>query len=140
MKKKLLFLCSGNSCRSQMAEGIAKKILTNNIIIKSAGVESHGINKHAINSMHEISISIVDQKSKIVNINDFNNFDLIITLCVNAKDRCPTFHSKNTHIHWNIEDPATFKGNIEDTKNKYAEVRDVIFKNIHYLKNILENE
>ena len=136
MKKKLLFLCTGNSCRSQMAEGIANELLPEDIIIKSAGTEAQGVNSNAVQVMADISIPIAHHKSKKINFKDLDDFDLVITLCGDARDKCPVFESKTKHIHWGIEDPVVFKGNKRDTYIKYVEVRNIIFDKINNLKNI----
>ena len=138
-KKKILFLCTGNSCRSQIAEGIANKLLSKDIITKSAGTESHGLSQNAIKVMDDISIPISHHKSKKINFEDLNSFDIVITLCGDAKDRCPYFKSKTKHIHWNIEDPAVFAGTKKDIYIKYAEVRDDIFKKINNFKTKLRS-
>jgi len=139
MKKKLLFLCTGNSCRSQMAEGIAKKLLSEDIIIKSAGTEAQGVNANAIKVMADISIPIFHHQSKKVNLKDLDDFDLVITLCGDARDKCLIFKSTTQHIHWGIEDPAIFIGNKEETYMKYEEVRDMLFDKISKFKNKSRN-
>ena len=133
MKKKVLFLCTGNSCRSQIAEGFAKKLLPKDLHIESAGTEAHGLNPYTVKTMHEIGIDISYHKSKKINTNDINKFDLVITLCGDAKDKCPIV-DLNKHIHWDIPDPANFKGNQIDTKQKYSKVRELIFKKIKTFK------
>ena len=133
MKKKLLFLCTGNSCRSQMAEGFAKELLSKDLHIESAGTEAHGLNPYTIKTMNEINIDISYHKSKKINLNDIDKFDLVITLCGDAKDKSPIV-DKNKHIHWDIPDPANFKGNEIDTKQKYSEVRKLILKKIKIFK------
>jgi len=133
MIKKLLFLCTGNSCRSQMAEGFAKKILSKSLQIESAGTEAHGLNPYTVKTMDEIGIDISHHQSKKINTNDIEKFDLVITLCGDAKDKCPII-DKNKHIHWDIPDPANFKGNEIDTKRKYSKVRELIFKKINKFK------
>ena len=133
MKKKLLFLCTGNSCRSQIAEGFAKKILSKNLYIESAGTEAHGLNPYTVQTMHEAGIDISHHKSKKINSNDIDAFDLVITLCGDAKDKCPILDA-NKHIHWDVPDPANFRGNNLDTKIKYAEVRELILKKIKLFK------
>ena len=89
-----------------MAEGIANKILSKDITIKSAGTEAHGVNPIAIEVMNDISISISHHQSEKINYKDIEKFDLIITLCGDARDKCPYFKSTTKHIHWDIEDPA----------------------------------
>ena len=130
--KKILFLCTGNSCRSQIAEGFGKKYLSN-YNVSSAGTETHGMNPNTIKTMNEIGIDISNQTSKKINFNNLNSYDLIITLCGDAKDKCPVLDTKK-HIHWNIPDPANFRGNKLDTKMKYAEVRELILKKIKLFK------
>jgi len=134
MIKKLLFLCTGNSCRSQMAEGFAKELLSKNLHIESAGTEAHGLNPYTVKTMDEIGVDISHHQSKKINVDDIEEFDLVITLCGDAKDKCPII-DKNKHIHWNIPDPANFKGNDIDTMQKYSEVRELILKKIKTFKN-----
>ena len=133
MKKKILFLCTGNSCRSQMAEGFANKLLSKDLHIESAGTEAHGLNPYTVQTMQEIGIDISHHQSKKINNAEITKFDLVITLCGDAKDKCPII-DKNKHMHWDIPDPANFKGNNTDTKQKYSEVRDLILKKIKALK------
>tara|TARA_B110001454_G_C12673215_1_gene414654 strand:- start:841 stop:1263 length:423 start_codon:yes stop_codon:yes gene_type:complete len=139
MKKNLLFLCTGNSCRSQMAEGIANKLLPEDVTIKSAGTEAQGVNPNAIKVMSDLSIPISHHKSERIDFKDLDNFDIIITLCGDAKDKCPIFDSKTQHIHWGIEDPAVFVGNENETYLKYKEVRDILFDKISDFKKKLRN-
>ena len=131
--QSILFLCTGNSCRSQMAEGIARKYI-GNITLYSAGIEAHGINPYAINAMKEIDIDISNYKSKVITLENISSYDLIITLCGDAKDNCPLLDDKPVHEHWALEDPAVFIGNEEEKSRKFAEIRDVIYKNIKDLK------
>ena len=133
MIKKLLFLCTGNSCRSQMAEGFAKELLSKNLHIESAGTEAHGLNPYTVKTMDEIGVDISHHQSKKINVDDIEEFDLVITLCGDAKDKCPII-DKNKHIHWDIPDPANFKGNDIDTMQKYSEVRELILKKIKIFK------
>ena len=133
MIKKLLFLCTGNSCRSQMAEGFAKELLSKDLHIESAGTEAHGLNPYTVKTMNEINIDISYHKSKKINLNDIDKFDLVITLCGDVQDNCPILDTKK-HLHWDIPDPANFKGNKIDTKQKYSEVRELILKKIKIFK------
>ena len=98
MRKKILFLCTGNSCRSQMAEGFAKNVFSKNIYFESAGTRADGLNPYTVNTMNEIGIDISHHKSKKININDIDKFDLVITLCGDAKDKCPVLDTKNIYI------------------------------------------
>ena len=122
-----------------MAEGIANKLLPKDIIVKSAGTEAQGVNTNAIKAMADISIPISHHKSKKINSEDLDDFDLVITLCGDARDKCPIFKSKTEHIHWGIEDPAVFIGDEDETYMKYEEVRDIIFDKISQFKNKLRN-
>ena len=116
-----------------MAEGFGKKILSKNLHIESAGTEAHGLNPYTVKTMNDIGIDISHQKSKKINDNNIEKFDLVITLCGDAKDKCPIV-DKNKHMHWDIPDPANFKGNEIDTKQKYSEVRELILKKIKIFK------
>ena len=116
-----------------MAEGFAKQILPQEIDIKSAGTEAQGLNPYTVHTMKEVEIDISDHKSKKIDNNEIEQFDLVITLCGDAKDKCPTLNI-NKHIHWDIPDPANFKGNELDTKQKYSEVRELILTKIKQFK------
>ena len=135
--KKILFLCTGNSCRSQIAEGFGKKYLSN-YNVSSAGTETHGMNPNTIKTMNEIGIDISNQTSKKINLNDLNNYDLIITLCGDAKDKCPTFKKEIKHIHWDLSDPANIIGNDAEILKGYAKVRDQILTEIKLLNKIIK--
>ena len=130
---KILFLCTGNSCRSQMAEGIAKKEIHNKVI-ESAGTSPDLVNPYAIKVLKDIAIDISANKSKKIKFNDIDKYDLIITLCGDARDSCPVISSPSKHIHWDIEDPAKFKGADNQINLKFAEIRDIIYKHINLLK------
>ena len=116
-----------------MAEGFALNLLPNNIYIKSAGTEAHGLNPYTVYTMNEVGIDISHHKSKKINNDEIEKFDLVITLCGDAKDKCPTLNV-NKHVHWDIPDPANFKGNESDTKQKYSEVRELILDKIKIFK------
>ena len=134
MKKNILFLCTGNSCRSQIAEAIAKKEINNNILIESAGTNPEQVNPYAIKALKDIGIDISNNKSKKIEFNDITKFDLVITLCGDARDNCPVINSPTKHIHWDIEDPAKFKGTNDQLDLKFAEIRDIIYKHINLFK------
>ncbi|KFK77168.1 arsenate reductase [Bacillus spizizenii] len=88
-KKTIYFLCTGNSCRSQMAEGWGKEYLGDKWNVYSAGIEAHGLNPNAVKAMKEAGIDISNQTSDIIDPNILNNADLVITLCGDAADKCP---------------------------------------------------
>lgn len=109
-KKTIYFLCTGNSCRSQMAEGFGKQILGERFNIYSAGIEAHGLNPKAIEVMAEKEIDISDQTSDIIDPEILHNADYVITLCGDAKDKCPMIPPHVKRQHWGFEDPAKAKG------------------------------
>ena len=102
-----------------MAEGISNKLLPEDITIKSAGTEAHDVNPNAIKVMSDLSIPISHHKSERIDFKDLDNFDIIITLCGDAKDNCPII-SDNKHIHWEIEDPEKYKEDKEGSIKKYS--------------------
>ena len=117
-----------------MAEGIAKQLLPELIKIESAGTEAYGVNLIAIEVLNNIGIDISSHQSNKINFNDIKKYDLVITLCADAMDKCPIFDSENQHIHWDIDDPANFKGSLKDTHIYYAKIRDMIYNKITELK------
>jgi len=110
LQRGILFLCTGNSCRSQMAEGFAKKMLPKDIKIFSAGLEPKGVHPTAIKVMQEIGVDISQQKSKNISEILLDKINIVITLCGDAAERCPIFPGKVKRIHWEIEDPAKAQG------------------------------
>ncbi|RZI48990.1 arsenate reductase (thioredoxin) [Lactococcus kimchii] len=102
---QVYFLCTGNSCRSQMAEGFARKFLPD-WTIASAGVEKHGLNPRAVETMASYGIDISQNQSKVIDREYFNASDLIVTLCGDAKDKCPLIPAGVKHLHWDLPDPA----------------------------------
>ena len=134
MHKKLLFLCTGNSCRSQMAEGFANIKLNKKFKIFSAGVEAHGLNPKAVRAMDEIGIDISNQRSNSILEDELSQHDLIITLCGDARDRCPVLLGcSRNNIHWDLQDPAKARGNESEIMNMYRQVRDQISNHIDSL-------
>jgi len=124
--KKVLVLCTGNSCRSQIAEGYLKHFANGNAEIYSAGIETHGVNPKAIATMAEDGIDIANHTSN--NIDEYTNigFDYVITVCDNAKENCPYFPTKAIKLHYNFPDPAKAKGTEEEIKAEFASVRNMI--------------
>jgi arsenate reductase (thioredoxin) len=125
-KKKILVLCTGNSCRSQIAEGYLRFFAKNAVEVYSAGVETHGVNPKAIATMQADGIDISNHTSN--NILEYTNieFDFVITVCDNAKERCPYFPSNAQKFHYNFPDPAKATGTDEEIINEFAKVRDMI--------------
>ena len=133
--KGILFLCTGNSCRSQMAEGFARKILPKDIKIFSAGLEPKGVHPMAIKVMQEIGVDISHQKSKNISEIPIDKIDLVVTLCGDAAERCPIFPGKVERIHWEIEDPAKDQGSDKEIVIAFRKVRNNIKSNIiNYLQ------
>ena len=124
-KKKVLFLCTNNSCRSQIAEGLLNSIYRERFKAYSAGINPTKLNPYAIEIMKEIGIDLSKQYSK--NIEEFKgkNFDLVVTVCDKAKEACFFFLGKKI-IHKSFEDPTNFNGSIEDTLNIFRKTREKI--------------
>lgn len=131
MIKKIYFLCTGNSCRSQIADGLAKSILNSNEWeVRSAGIEAHGINPRAVKIMNEINIDISQNKSEIIDIDYLNSSDLVITLCGDALDNCPVIPKNVEHQHWGLEDPAKATGTEGEIMAMFRETREEIERRI----------
>jgi len=126
MKKKILVLCTGNSCRSQIAHGYLSHFGGDKVEVYSAGVETHGVNPKAIATMQEDGIDISQHTSNNVLEYQGIDFDYVITVCDNAKERCPYFPTKAEKFHYNFPDPAKAIGTQEEIKNEFARVREMI--------------
>ncbi|MFT3934904.1 MAG: arsenate reductase ArsC [Chitinophagaceae bacterium] len=124
--KKILVLCTGNSCRSQIAEGYLKYFAGDKAIVYSAGIETHGVNPKAIATMKEDGIDISHHTSN--NLEEYRtiDFDFVITVCDNAKERCPYFPSSAKKFHYNFPDPAKAQGTDEAIKEQFRLVRNQI--------------
>ncbi|MBG6132743.1 arsenate reductase [Aquimarina sp. EL_43] len=122
----ILVLCTGNSCRSQMAEGYLKHFAKDNATIYSAGVETHGVNPRAIAIMKEDGIDISTHTSN--NLDEYLDiqFDFIITVCDNAKERCPFFPGKAERLHYNFFDPSKVEGTEEEIHIAFTKTRNQI--------------
>jgi arsenate reductase len=126
MKKKILVLCTGNSCRSQIAEGYLSHFAGDRAEVYSAGVETHGVNPRAIATMAEDGIDISRHTSN--HIDEYRDipFDFVITVCDNARERCPYFPSKARMFHYNFPDPAKASGREAEIAQAFRDVRDQI--------------
>lgn len=124
--KKILVLCTGNSCRSQLAEGYLRHFAGDKAVVYSAGVETHGVNPKAVAVMEEDGIDISGHTSN--NVNEYRdiNFDYVITVCDNAKERCPVFPSSAKQFHENFPDPAKATGTPEQIMDAFRSVREQI--------------
>jgi arsenate reductase (thioredoxin) len=126
--KKILVLCTGNSCRSQIAEGYLRHFAGNKAEVFSAGVETHGVNPRAIQIMKEDGIDISKHTSN--NVEEYRDvpFDFVITVCDNAKERCPYYPTIAKTFHYNFPDPAKASGTEEQIMEQFREVRNMIKK------------
>ena len=124
--KNILVLCTGNSCRSQIAHGFLASMTAGKANVYSAGVETHGVNPKAIATMKEIGIDISGHTSN--NITEYFDidFDYVITVCDNAKERCPYFPTKAIKLHYNFPDPAKAVGTEDEINEQFRAVRSLI--------------
>jgi arsenate reductase len=141
-KMKILFLCTGNSCRSQMAEGWTRRLKSDVIEPYSAGIETHGINPNAVKVMAEAGVDISGQRSKHVKDLPDIEFDHVITLCDRAAQHCPFFPGKVRILHFGFDDPPKLAQNAKtehEALNCYRRVRDEIRAFVEKLPEVLEN-
>ncbi len=124
--KKVLVLCTGNSCRSQIAEGYLRNYAGDKAEIFSAGIETHGVNPRAVATMKEDGIDISNHTSNNIEAYHDIKFDFILTVCDNAKERCPYFPSEAKKFHYNFPDPAKATGSEVMIMQEFRAVRDVI--------------
>lgn len=125
-KKRVLILCTGNSARSQMAEGFLRHDAGELFEVKSAGVEPSEVRPQAVEVMREVGIDISGQRSKSVDEFSGEEFDYVITVCDNANERCPIFPGKTKRIHWSFADPAAATGDEDAKLAVFRRVRDQI--------------
>ncbi len=122
----ILFLCTGNSCRSQIAEGWAKQFAPAGWSIESAGIEAHGKNPRAIAVMQEAGVDISSQESTRVTDAMLARADLVVTVCGHADEHCPALPTTAKKLHWPLNDPAKAEGNEEDVMQVFRASRDDI--------------
>ncbi|MGE6260627.1 arsenate reductase (thioredoxin) [Heyndrickxia sporothermodurans] len=125
-KKIIYFLCTGNSCRSQIAEGFGKKYLSDNWEVYSAGIEAHGLNPKAVKAMKEVDIDISNQTSNVISNDILKKADLVVTLCGHAFDVCPATPINKEKSHWGFDDPAKAEGTEKEKWALFQRVRDEI--------------
>lgn len=127
---RVLFLCTGNSARSQMAEALLRSFGGADFEAFSAGTDPRGLHPLAIDVMHEIDLDISQQRSK--HLNEFlqSSFDYVITVCDRARDNCPTFPDDTVRIHWSFDDPAAATGTAEERHRIFQRVRNEISERI----------
>ena len=135
----ILYLCTGNSCRSHMAEGWTRRIGGNWVVVDSAGIEAHGKNPRAIAVMNEAGIDMGEFKSKSVSQFIDQEFDYVITVCDDAAEHCPTFPGSGKRIHWPFEDPASFVGSEDEVKDIFRKTRNDIRMKVDEFLRALSN-
>jgi len=142
MKSKVLFLCTGNSARSQMAEGFLRKFAGDQYEVFSAGTSPAGLNPLAVEAMRELGIDISTQSSKSVNEFLGLSIPFVVTVCDRAKESCPIFPGALHFIHWSFEDPAAVTGSPEERLDAFRRIRDQIADRIknHFLKTPVSSE
>lgn len=126
MKKKILVLCTGNSCRSQIAEAYLRYFAKDKAVIYSAGIETHGVNPKAIAVMQEDGLDITAHTSNHVDEYRSIDFDYVLTVCDNAKEYCPFFPGAAKKFHYNFPDPAKATGTASEIKEQFRYTRDLI--------------
>ncbi|MBO6558287.1 MAG: arsenate reductase ArsC [Pseudomonadales bacterium] len=131
---KLLFLCTGNACRSQMAEGWARH-LGKGIFqrIASAGIEAHGLNETAVSVMLEAGVDISGHQSSLLESFDLKDFDLVVTVCGDADEQCPRLPGGSQKQHWPLSDPAKLTGSEEEIIDGFRLTRDDIRARVEVL-------
>lgn len=126
MKPRVLFLCTGNSARSQMAEGYLRHFAADRLDVFSAGTRPAELNPLAVEAMRQIAIDISGQRSKDVKEFLGEEFDYVVTVCSNAQEDCPVFPGRAKRIHWNLNDPAAAQGSPRSRLEVFRRVRDEI--------------
>ncbi|WP_018758042.1 arsenate reductase (thioredoxin) [Paenibacillus terrigena] len=128
MEKKLVyFLCTGNSCRSQIADGFLRSIGGQQYEVKSAGLEAHGLNPRAVQVMEEAGVDIRQHTSDVIDSEILNRADYVVTLCGHADEHCPVISNPNVvKWHWGFDDPAKATGTEEEIMAQFRNVRDAI--------------
>ncbi len=122
----ILFLCTGNSCRSQMAEGFARSLAAGSVAIESAGIEAHGKNPRAIAVMEEVGVDISAQESTRLTDAMLERADLVVTVCGHADEHCPLLPPGTQKRHWPLEDPARATGSEDEVMAEFRRIRDEI--------------
>lgn len=122
----ILVLCTGNSCRSQIAHGFLNYYTNESVKLYSAGIETHGVNPKAIFTLKQVGIDISNHTSNHIDEYKNINFDFVITVCDNAKEKCPVFPTTAMKFHCNFPDPAKVKGNEAEIMDAFHKVREMI--------------
>ncbi len=125
-KERVLILCTGNSARSQMAEGLLRHFAGGRFDVESAGTVASFVRPQAIAVMAELGIDITGHRSKCLDEFIETPFDFVITVCDNANETCPLFPGRAKRIHWSFDDPASVTGSDEEVLNEFRRIRDEI--------------
>ena len=133
----ILYLCTGNSCRSQIAEGWTRHIGGDLFEVESAGIEAHGKNPRAIKIMQDAGIDISGQESTIVSESMLQNADVVVTVCGHADEQCPLLPPGVTKVHWPLTDPAKATGTETEIMNEFRATRDEVERRVRDLLNSL---
>jgi arsenate reductase (thioredoxin) len=126
MKTRVLFLCTGNSARSQMAEGLLRQLAGDQYEVFSAGTRPMGLNPLAVEAMREVGVDISAQRSKHVSEFDGAAVSVVVTVCDHARESCPVFPSAGRMIHWSFDDPAAAEGSHDEKLAEFRRIRDLI--------------
>jgi arsenate reductase (thioredoxin) len=141
-KLKILFLCTGNSCRSQMAEAWTRELLGGHFDAYSAGIEAHGLNPDAVKAMAEAGVNMAGQKSKRIDALRDVEFDYVVTVCDHARENCPVFPGKAKTFHVGFDDPPSLAAGARSDKARiapYRRVRDEIREFVKNLPSLIED-
>jgi arsenate reductase len=122
--RRVLFVCTGNRARSQMAEGLLRHLSGDHFDVDSAGIEPKGVSPFAVDAMREIGIDITGQRSKSVEEFADQRFDFVITVCDSARERCPAFAGGGRRLHWSVADPADVEARGESPLSAFRAARD----------------
>ncbi len=131
--RTILFLCTGNSCRSQMAEGFARVLGDGQVVVQSAGIEAHGKNPRAIAAMAEVDVDISEQESTTVTDAMLQAADVVVTVCGHADEHCPVLPPGVRRAHWPLPDPARATGTEDEIAATFRCVRDDIRERVRAL-------
>ncbi len=131
--KNILFICSYNACRSQMAEGFAREMADGDFEIRSAGISAGGVNSDAIEFMKEAGIDISEQSSDRLTSTHYDWADYVVTVCDSARESCPAVPTGKTAVHWSVPDPYGNYSSTEDKIQSFRKVREMLRENISEL-------
>jgi arsenate reductase (thioredoxin) len=126
----ILFLCTGNSCRSQMAEGWMRRFGGDHFNVQSAGIEAHGMNPRAIAAMKEVGLDISSQESKVISAEMLQQSDVVITVCGHADEQCPVLPPGVRKVHWPLKDPAKATGTEDEIMRAFRTTRDEVERRV----------